>query len=100
MNTKKIALALAAGATLLAATGAQAYDGRWDRGYHNGHYRHYGRRVVVRTAYPYYYAPRYVAPAPYYYAPPAPVYYQPAPVVYGRIPLGHHASIGFNVPIY
>ena len=100
MKTRKIALAIAAGATLFAATGAQAYDGRWDRGYHNGHYRHYGPRVVVRAAYPYYYAPRYVAPAPYYYAPPAPVYYQPAPAIYGRFPVGHHASIGFNVPLY
>jgi hypothetical protein len=84
MNSKKLALALAVGTALLAATGAQAHDGRWDPG------------VVVRAAYPYnpyYYAPRYVAPAPYYYAP-------PAPVVYGRIPVGHHASIGISVPLF
>jgi hypothetical protein len=100
MNGKRLALALATGATLLAATGAQAHDGRWDRGYHNGHYRHYGPRVVVQPAYPYYYAPRYVAPAPVYYAPPPPVYYRPAPAVYGQIPVGHHATIGFSLPLY
>ncbi len=37
--------------------------------------------VVNATNTPYYYAPRYVAPAPVYYYQPAPVYYAPAPVV-------------------
>src|SRR3954463_14024525 len=37
---------------------------------------------VGATNAPYYYGPRYVAPAPVYYAP-APVYYEPAPVYYG-----------------
>jgi len=35
----------------------------------------------------------YTAPAPYYYAP-------PAPAIYGQIPLGHHSSIGFSLPLY
>jgi len=107
-TTKKIFLAALAGTALLAASGAQARDGRdgrWDNGYRShgsynyGYHRHYAPRVVVRPAYSYY-APRYVAPAPYYYAPPAPVYYQPAPALYGRIPLGHHSSIGFSLPLY
>ena len=50
MNTKILALALAAGATLMVATGAQAHDGRWDRGYHHGHYRHYGPKPYHHDA--------------------------------------------------
>lgn len=104
MNAKKTILAAFAGTALLAAAGAQARDGHWDQGYrdhgyHHGYYRpYYAPRVVVRPAYyyPTYYAPRYVDP---YYVAPAPVYYQPAPALYGRIPLGHHSSIGFSLPL-
>ena len=96
MNAKKIILAAFAGTALIAAAGAQARDGWRDihrdtfhRGGHsdhghynqghrgNGHYRHHAHR---------------------HYAP-APVYYEPAPVIYGRIPLGHHSSIGFSLPL-
>ena len=102
-TTKKIFLAAIAGTALLAASGAQARDGHRDNGYRNhggysNNYRYYAPRVVVRPAYSYY-APRYMPPAPYYYTP-APVYYQPAPALYGRIPLGHHSSIGFSLPLY
>jgi hypothetical protein len=108
MKAKKIILAAFAGTALLAAAGAQARDGwaqihrdTFHRGhsnhghYGNGHYRHYAPRVVVRPAYrPYY------RPAPVYYAPPPAYYYGPrAPVVYGQIPLGHHSSIGFSLPL-
>src|SRR5262245_40096416 len=104
MNTRKIALAVAAGATLLAAAPAFAHGDRWDhrgngwRGHHS-HYRDYRGPAYV-------YAPRpvVVAPRPYYYAPPRPVYYAPAPryyappapVVYGTVPLGD-ARISFGV---
>ena len=112
MNTKKAIIAAFAGTALLAAAGVQAQsrDGRWDHGgyrdhgYNHSHYRYGGgARVVVRPSYSYYYGPRYVAPyyapAPVYYQP-APVYYSPAPAIYGRIPLGHHSSLGFSLPLY
>ena len=96
-NTRKIALALAAGTALMAAASAFAHDHGW-RG--NPHYRHHHRAPAYG-----YYPPRpvYVAPPAYYYAPapayyaPAPVYYAPAPAIYGQIPLGHNARIGFRI---
>ena len=90
-NTRKIALALAAGTALIAASPAFAHDHGW-RG--NPHYHHYHRAPAYA-----YYPPRpvYVAPPPYYYAPPAPVYYgPPAPAIYGRVPVGG-VSVSFGV---
>jgi hypothetical protein len=113
MKAKKTLLAVLAGTAMLGVTvGAQARDG-WreihrdafhgghgKHGHYNqghrghGHYRHHAHRHYAPA--PVYYAPRYYAPR--YYAP-APVYYEPAPVIYGRIPLGHHSSIGFTLPL-
>lgn len=102
MNLKKLALAAAVGTTLLAAAPAFAqsrYEHRdrwsgpsqsWRAPYHRPHY------------YPGYYRARgyYMPPPPVYYTPPEPYYYAPrTPVIYGRIPLGHHSSIGFSLPL-
>lgn len=87
---KKIAVAALAGSALFAASGAaQArHYGDGYRPYHYGyHYRH-APRVVYRPAPVYYYYP-----APRYY------YYEPSPTIYGRIPIGHHGSIGFRLPL-
>jgi len=104
MNAKKIAIALAAGGTLLAATPAFADPPRhWDhrapahgwRAKHHHHHPHYRG-----TAYVYYPArPVVVLPPPrIVYAPPPPVYYAPpAPVLYGHIPVGPHAGVSFGV---
>ncbi len=103
MNTRKIALAVAAGAALMAAAPAFAHD-RHDgwRGHgprHHAQYYHrapgyvYAPSPVMVAPRPYYYAP----PARVYYAPPAPVYYAPpAPVVYGSVPVGG-ARVNFGV---
>ena len=108
MKAKKTILAVLAGTAMLGVTvGAQARDGwrdihrdtfhrggHYNHGHHGHGHRHYAPRVVVRPAYrPYY------RPAPVYYAPPPSYYYEPAPVIYGRIPLGHHSSIGFSLPL-
>ena len=94
MKTKKIVLAALAGTALLAAAGAQARDGHWDRGDYGyrGHFQsqHYYRPAPYRVV---------VAPAPYYYAAPAPVYYAPRPAIYGQIPIGHHSGISFRFPL-
>jgi hypothetical protein len=86
MLTKKIVLAVIAGTTLLAASGAYARDD-FRRGFEPRYFSHHHR-----------YAPRFVyrqVPPPYYYAPqaayypPAPVYYAPPrPVLFGTLPLG------------
>ena len=97
MDLKKLALAAAAGTTLLAAAPAFA-DHRdhwrgspgWRAPQHRQHYYHPGN----------YRARGYYMPPPrVYYTPPAPYYYEPRPVIYGRIPLGHHSSIGFALPL-
>ena len=107
MNLKKLALAAAAGTTLLAAAPAFAdHRDNWreshgwraphhrNHHYHPGHYRARGYYMPPPRAY--YYNP----PAPYYYAPSSPVYYAPSnPVIYGRVPLGHGASFGFSLPL-
>jgi hypothetical protein len=99
MKARKIVLALAAGTTLLAAAPVFADPPRWApaHGWRAHHYRPY-----YYPGYVYYPArPVVVAPPPVYYAPPpAPVYYRPAPAVYGQIPVGHHATIGFSLPLY
>lgn len=106
MNLKKLALAAAAGTTLLAAAPAFAdhrdhwtgpSDG-WRAPYHRPHHSHgyYRERGYYMPPPPVYYTP----PAPVYYSPPAPYYYAPrSPVIYGRVPLGHNASIGFSLPL-
>ena len=88
---KKIAVAALAGSALLAASGAaQARHGDGYRPYHYGYHYRYAPRVVYRPVYrPY----TYYYPAPRYY------YYEPTPTIYGRIPIGHHGSIGFRLPL-
>jgi len=100
MNLKKLALAAAAGTTLLAAAPAFADhrdhrdgwrgDSRNWRAQHHRHGHHY----------PHYRARGYYMPPPVYYTTPAPYYYAPrSPVIYGQFPLGHHSSIGFSLPL-
>jgi hypothetical protein len=104
MNLKKLALVAAAGTTLLAAAPVFAqsrYDHRdrwsgpshgWRAPAHRPHYSYYRARGYYMPPPPVYYTPE-----PVYYTPP---YYAPrAPVIYGRIPLGHHSSIGFSLPL-
>ena len=96
MDLKKLALAVAAGTTLLAAAPAFAdHRDHW-RGSHSWrapHHRHYYYNS-------YYRAPRYYMPPPVaYYTPPPAYYYEPSPVIYGRVPLGRHSSIGFSLPL-
>ena len=102
MKTGKIVLALAAGATLLAAAPAFAEPPHWApaQGWRARHvHPHYYYRAPAYVYYPA--RPVVVVPPPVYYAPPpAPVYYRSAPALYGRIPVGHHASIGFSLPLY
>ena len=81
MLAKKLVLAAAAGAALV-ATSAFA-DPRWghERWEHRHHWRPYGY-VAVRPA-PVVVSPYYdYAPAPVYVAPPAPLYSVPAPAYY------------------
>ena len=100
MDLKKLALAAAAGTTLLAAAPAFAEPQDWARGrdhrwherqFHRGHYRAPVRHV-------YYPPPRVVErvvvvqAAPVYYAPP------PArPVISTQIPIGRNANISLDV---
>ena len=103
MNLKKLALAVAAGSTLLVAAPAFAdhrdhRDG-WRGSSHNGrayqhrNHRHYNPGHYRARGY-------YMPPPRAYYTPPAPYYYAPrTPVIYGQIPLGHHSSIGFSLPL-
>ena len=110
MNLRKLALVAAAGTTLLVAAPAFAdHRDSWreqshgwrapqhrphhDYGNHNRHhYRHQYGHYRARG----YYMP----PAPVYYTPPEPYYHAPrTPVIYGQIPLGHHSSIGFSLPL-
>ena len=88
MNFKKLALAAAAGATLLSAAPVFAQSYYYGPAYRYQPYRYHHHRhpVVVYE------------PAPYYYYPPAPAYYyEPRPVVYGRVPIGHHGRVGFAI---
>jgi len=83
MNVKKIILATAAGASLLAALPASAHG--WDHRSHRPYY------YYPAPAYVYYPAqPAVVAPPPAVYAP-------PAPVIYGRIPVRPGVTVGFGV---
>lgn len=98
MNARKIALALAAGTTLLAASPAFADPPHWAPA-HGWRAKHHHPHYVYRApAYVYYPArPVVVVPPPVYYAP-APVYYAPpAPVLYGHIPLNSGAHVSFGV---
>ena len=101
MNLKKLALAAAAGTTLLAAAPAFA-----DHRDHRDNWRgsSHGWRAPAHRHHSYhpgYYRARgYYMPPPVYYTTPAPYYYAPrSPVIYGQIPLGHHSSIGFSLPL-
>jgi len=94
MNARKLALAIAAGSTLLVAAPAFATPPHWAPAHGwraKPHHVHYYRA----PAYVYYPAPRpvLVAPPAYY----APAYYPPAPVIYGNIPISPNANIGFRV---
>ena len=102
MNTRKIALALAAGTTLLAAAPVLADPPHWAPAHGWRAKHHHSHHYYRAPAYVYYPArPVVVVPPRVYYAPPpAPLYYRPAPAIYGQIPVGHHASIGFSLPLY
>lgn len=85
MNLKKLALAAAAGATLLAAAPAFANPPHWAPAY--------GWRAPHHRPHYVYRAPAYVyvpAPAPVYY-------YPPRPVIYGQVPVSPNLRIGFGV---
>ena len=91
MNSRKLALAFAAGASLLAAAPAFANPPQYAPAY--------GWRA--RPVYPYYYyrAPAYVyyAAPPVYVVPPTVVHVAPPrPVIYGRFPVSHGVQIGFR----
>lgn len=74
---------LAAAALALAATGTATVAQAGDR-VHFSVGAHLAPGVVLSASNaPYYYGPRYVAPAPVYYYEPAPVYYAP-PAYYYR----------------
>jgi hypothetical protein len=101
MDLKKLALAVAAGTTLLAAAPAFAdHRDNWRGSSHSWrapHHRHYYYSSYYRA--PRYYMPppvAYYTPPPYYYAP---RYYEPNPVIYGQVPLGRHSSLGFALPL-
>lgn len=101
MDLKKLALAAAAGTTLLAAAPAFAdhrdHRDSWRGSSHS--WRAPQRHHDYRPGH--YRARGYYMPAPrVYYTPPAPYYYAPrSPVIYGQFPLGHHSSIGFSLPL-
>ena len=85
MRFKKIALAIAAGTTLIAAAPAFAHPPHWAPayGWRAGHHRHHYRpqQVVV------------VPPAPYYYyAPPPPAFVYPKSTA-----PSWHVSIGLRL---
>ena len=92
MNLKKLALATAAGAALLATAPAFANPPHWAPA-HGWRAKHHHPHYVYR-------APAYVyVPArPVYVPAPAPVYYYPPrPVIYGQVPVGPDVRIGFGV---
>ena len=100
MNARKIALALAAGSTLLVAAPAFADPPHWAPA-HGWRAKHHHSHYYYRApAYVYYPAqPVVVVPPPrVVYAPPPPVVYAPpAPVIYGHIPVRPGVSVGFGV---
>ena len=96
MNFKKLALAAAAGTTLLAAAPVFADPPHWAPAHgwrakhHHPHYVYgYPYRVPAYVYYPP--QPVYVPPPVVYYPPP------PRPVIYGNIPLDRGTRIGFAV---
>ena len=98
MNAKRIALALAAGSTLLVAAPVFADPPHWAPA-HGWRARHDHPHYYYRApAYVYYPArPVVIAPPPVVYAPP-PVYYAPpAPVIYGHIPVRPGVAVNFGV---
>jgi hypothetical protein len=98
MNAKKIAIALAAGGTLLAAAPAFATPPHWApaHGWRAKHHHHHHYRGAAYVYYPA--RPVVVLPPRVVYAPPPPVYYAPpAPVLYGHVPVGPNARVSFGV---
>jgi hypothetical protein len=104
MKARTIALALAAGTTLLTAAPAFAQPPHHAPAY-GWRAKHYHPHYYRAPAYVYYPArPVVVVPAPYYYPPRPVVYYPPrpvvvpaAPVLYGNIPVSPNVNIGFGV---
>jgi hypothetical protein len=82
MNLKRLALAAAAGTSLLAAAPAFADPPHWApaHGWRATHHHHYRSQPVV-----------VYAPAPVYYYPP------PRPVIYGYIPVNPDLRVRFGV---
>ena len=98
MKTRTLALALAAGTTLLAAAPAFADPGHWAPAYGWRAKHHQPRYYYPAPAYVYVPArPVVVAPPPVVYAPPPVVYAPPAPVIYGHIPVRPGVSVNFGV---
>jgi len=104
MDLKKLALAAAAGTTLLAAAPAFAEPRDWARGHdygrdygrHERHFRHDHYRAPVRHVY--YPPPRVVERV--VVVPVAPVYYAPPParpVLSAQVPIGRNANINFDL---
>ena len=96
MNTKKIALALVAGTTVLAAAPAFADPPHWAPAYGwraQHRHPHYYYRAPVTVYYPA--RPVVVVPPPYYYAPPPRVVY-PGPVFYGNVPVAPGVQVQFR----
>jgi len=94
MNARKLALALATGATLLAAAPAFAHPTPHftsrapAHGWRAQHYQPH--RHFRAAAYAYYYRPRPIfVPAPVTYYPlPRPQVVLPGPAIYGSLPIG------------
>ena len=88
MNLKKLALAAAAGTTLLAAAPAFANPPHWAPayGWHAKHHHHHRPPPVV-----------IYVPAPMYYAPPQPQVVLPGPVFYGQVPVSPGVRVSFGV---
>ena len=101
MNFKKLAIAAAVGTTLLAAAPAFAQSRHDHRDNWRGSSHSWRSDHRHHNYHGYYRARGYYMPPPRaYYTPPAPYYYAPrSPVIYGQIPLGHHSSIGFSLPL-
>jgi hypothetical protein len=98
MKATTLALALAAGTTLLAASPAFADPGRgapaygWRANHH--HPRHFRAPAYVYVPA----RPVVVVPPPVVYAPPLPmIYAPPAPVIYGRVPVAPGVRVSFGV---
>ncbi len=98
MRFRKLALAAAAGSTLLAAAPAFADPPHWAPA-HGWRAKAHAPHFYRAPAYVYYPArPVVIAPPPayYYYAPPY-YYVPPRPAIYGRIPVSPEVAVSFGV---